>query len=135
MLDDFLKVKRSTLPKSGKGVFTTVDIKKGDVITELKGENYTSKDFDLMIHAEPNRDGYAFYVNRNKVIDTFNALKEPSRYINDAKGITRVKGLTNNCEFSVKKKRVFVIATKNIQKGSELFVSYGPEYWEARKQQ
>lgn len=35
----------------------------------------------------------------------------------------------NNCIFDVKGKEVFVIAAKNIKPKSELFVSYGKDYW------
>jgi hypothetical protein len=56
--------------------------------------------------------------------------------VNDAKGITRVKGITNNAEFYNEGLKAFVIATKNIQPGEEILVNYGKPYWDTvRKNQ
>jgi SET domain-containing protein len=57
-----------------------------------------------------------------------------ARYINDAKGLTRIKGLQNNTEFVKDKLRVYVEAIKDIKPGMELCVSYGKEYWAVIRQ-
>jgi uncharacterized protein len=56
--------------------------------------------------------------------------KGVAHYANDARGITRVDGLKNNCEYVTEKKRCYIEATKDIPAGSEIFVGYGAEYWQ-----
>ncbi len=50
--------------------------------------------------------------------------------MNDAKGLTRIKGKSNNAEFLNEGLRVFVIAKKNIEAGEEILVGYGKPYWD-----
>lgn len=130
VIDQYLKVKRSTLPGTGKGLFTTVAIPRGTVIAEYKGKVTTWKDAD-------HRNGenlYVFYVTRNNVIDANGNRKAFAHFANDAKGPKRVKGVVNNAEYIVKNKRVFISALKDIPPNGEIFVGYGKEYWEALKQ-
>ena len=52
-----------------------------------------------------------------------------SRYANDAAGLTKTKGIRNNCCYEVWKHRGWIKAEKKIKAGEEIFVSYGAEYW------
>lgn len=122
-----LEVKKSTIPNAGKGLFTKRDIKKGERFVEYLGEIITWKECD--VRAEKDEGGYVFFVNRNKCIDAFHTPNELARYANDAKGLTKVKGITNNCEYEIHQKRGWIKATKDIKAGSEILVSYGAEYW------
>ena len=127
LLDKHLYSKKSTLPNAGKGLFTKVLIPKGTKITEYKGEVMTWRAVEKMADY---RNGYVFYFNRNYVIDGWNNKDGLAHLINDAKGLTRVPGVTNNTEYDTEKKRCFIIATKDIPAGSEIFVGYGAEYWQ-----
>ena len=126
MYEDLL-VKKSTLPNAGKGLFSKRDIKKGERIVEYVGEIITEKELDR--RAENDIYGYAFYINKNRCIDAFYMPEALARFANDAKGITRLPGVTNNAEYEVWKNRGWIKATKDIKAGSEIFVSYGAEYW------
>ncbi|MDE3250465.1 MAG: SET domain-containing protein, partial [Bacteroidota bacterium] len=53
-----------------------------------------------------------------------------ARYANDAAGLVRVKGLRNNSVYTIKKKRVYITAMRNIEPGEEILVGYGKEYWD-----
>jgi uncharacterized protein len=124
-----LFIKKSQLPKAGKGLFTRVDIRKGDRIVEYKGRHQKWED----VKHEDGYNGYLLRVNR---IDTING--EPSksalgRYANDAAGHSRVKGLRNNAEYNIYGKRCFIEATRSIGKWEEVFVAYGKEYWDLVK--
>lgn len=126
LLEEHLVVKKSNIPGAGKGLFTKKAIAKGERIVEYKGKTSTWKEVD-------HRDGsnvYIYYVNRNFVIDARTYPKSLGRYVNDARGLTIIKGLTNNCEYVQEGTRVFIDAIKNIPAGSELFVNYGKEYWD-----
>ena len=126
MTSDLL-VKRSKLPKAGKGLFTKRDIKKGERFVEYLGEIVTEAELDR--RAEKDIYGYAFYISKNKCIDAFYTPNELARYANDARGLNKVKGLRNNCSYVVYKNSGWIEAEKDIKAGEEIFVSYGPEYW------
>ncbi|MGZ4118223.1 MAG: SET domain-containing protein, partial [Bacteroidia bacterium] len=96
-----LIVKKSTLPNAGKGLFTARDIKKGERFVEYLGEVITEAELDL--RAEKDIYGYAFYISKNKCIDAFYTPNELARYANDAKGLTKIKGLKNNACYVVYK--------------------------------
>ncbi|MBL7882939.1 MAG: SET domain-containing protein [Bacteroidia bacterium] len=126
-MSDFLEVKRSTIPGAGKGLFTKRDIKKGERIVEYLGEIITEAELDR--RAEKDIYGYAFYINKNRCIDAYYTPEAIARYANDAKGLTRIKGLNNNACYDIWKNKGWIKAEKNIKAGSEIFVSYGAEYW------
>jgi SET domain-containing protein len=126
MYEDLI-VKKSTLPKAGKGLFTKKDIKKGERIVEYIGEIITEAELDR--RAENDIYGYAFYISKRKCIDAYYRPDELARFANDAKGLVRVEGIKNNCCYEIWKNRGWIKAERNIKAGEEIFVSYGAEYW------
>jgi len=128
LLEKQLSVKKSTIPGAGKGLFTNVDIKKGTLIIEYKGEILTWKEVEKMAD---HRNGYVFFVYSTHVIDAWNRKSAKARYANDAQGISRVEGVRNNCEYHVHRRRCYIRALRNIPAGSEILVSYGREYWQS----
>ncbi|HMR83015.1 MAG TPA: SET domain-containing protein [Niabella sp.] len=119
-----LKVKTSTIPQSGKGLFVAVDVPRGAMITEYVGRRATWAD------VEDDADNpYIYYIDDDNVIDASNDLKSFGRYANDAAGLTRVPGLKNNAEYEEEGHRVFIKAKAPIAAGSEVFVAYGKDYW------
>lgn len=125
-LEKQLYVKTSTLPNAGKGLFTKKFIPKGTRIVEYKGRTRTWKE----VQKDEDESPYIYYVKRNFVIDALNDKKALARYANDARGLQRVKDLSNNAEYVEEGVRVFIEATKDIPAGGEIFVGYGPEYWQ-----
>ncbi|MBN8788353.1 MAG: SET domain-containing protein [Terrimonas sp.] len=126
LLEKQLVVKKSTLPNAGKGLFTRKTIPKGTRIVEYKGTITTWKEVD---HNEGS-NGYIYYINRNTVI---NARPHPdylARYANDAKGIAKLKGVTNNAVYATEGLKAYIESTKEIPAGAEIFVGYGKEYWD-----
>lgn len=122
-----LEVKKSTIPNSGKGLFTKRDIKKGERFVEYLGEIITWKECD--IRAGKDEGGYVFYISRNKCIDAFHTPEELARYANDANGLVKIQGIRNNCVYEIYKGSGWIKATRNIKAGTEIFVSYGAQYW------
>lgn len=129
LLEKQLMVKKSTIPDSGKGLFTKKFIPKGTRIVEYKGKASTWKDVD---HSGGN-NGYIYYVSRNFVLDAQHDKTALGRYANDARGIGRVKGISNNSHYITEGNRVFIESLKDIPARGEILVSYGPEYWEVIK--
>lgn len=127
LLERMTEVKRSGLPGAGKGLFAKAFIPKGMLIVEYKGKITTWKD----VKHDDGSNGYIYYVTRNHVIDACRRQSALARYANDARGIGRVKGLVNNAEYVEIGNKVYIKSTKDIEKGQEIFVAYGKEYWDA----
>lgn len=55
-----------------------------------------------------------------------------AKYANDAEGLLKTNK-RNNSEISIAEagKRCFMRANKNIRAGSEIFLNYDEQYWEA----
>lgn len=129
-LEKDLIVKDSKIPGSGKGLFTAVSIAKGTRIVEYKGRILTWKEARQSETENP----YLFYISPRNVIDARGYKKALGRYVNDARGAKKIKGLKNNCEYVIEKGKVYIDAMTDIPAGSELFVSYGKEYWDIMKE-
>lgn len=129
LLEKHLEVKTSTIPGAGLGLFTKVDIAKGTRVIEYKGR--------ITIWKEVKHDStnmYLYTINPRHVIDARRTKKALARYANDAKGLTRIKGITNNCVYVNESLRAFIEASKNIPAGAELLVDYGKAYWDVVKE-
>jgi SET domain-containing protein len=126
LLEKQLFVKKSSLPGAGKGLFTRKFIPKGTRIVEYRGKVRTWKE----VQADESENPYIYYVKRNFVIDALNDKSALARYANDARGLQRVKDVRNNTEYVENGNRVFIEAIVDIPANSEIFVGYGPEYWQ-----
>jgi len=125
LLEKQLIVKKSTIPDSGKGLFTKKFIPKGTRIVEYKGRISSWKD----VKDEDGKNGYIFYVTRNHVINALPVKSALARYANDARGLVRIKGLTNNCDYITEGKKAFIESKRDIPAGAEILVDYGGDYW------
>lgn len=125
LLEKQLVVKKSQIPNSGQGLFTKKFIPKGTRIVEYKGRISSWKD----VKDEDGKNGYIFYVNRNHVIDGKPYKKALARYANDANGLSKVKGLKNNCDYVIDGRKAFIEAKRDIPAGAEILVDYGKDYW------
>ncbi|RYG41177.1 MAG: SET domain-containing protein [Chitinophagaceae bacterium] len=126
LLEKQLRVKTSMIPGSGKGLFTKKFIPKGTRIVEYKGKLTTWKE----VEHDNGNNGYIYYVNRNHVLDAGSMPKALARYANDARGLSRIAGLTNNAVYTEDDSKVFIESVKDIPANAEIFVSYGKEYWD-----
>lgn len=125
LFEQQLYVKKSGIPGAGKGLFTKGFIPKGSRIVEYKGRRTVWKE----VKDDDGKNPYLFYINRNNVIDALPATKTLARYANDARGMVRIKGVLNNCDYIVDGKKVFIEAKKDIPAKSEILVDYGRDYW------
>lgn len=127
-----LYLKKSTIPGAGLGLFTDDPIAKGKKIVEYLGEIVSWAVCEK--RAIENKGGYVFHINDNYCIDGYDYTEEYARYANDAAGLVRVKGIKNNSNYQEFGKRVFIVSTRNIKPGEEIFVSYGRGYWNVVKE-
>ena len=128
LLEEYLEVKESVLPNSGKGLFTKVFIPKGAIIVEYKGRRTTWKEVE-----NDYKNGYIYFISDKTVVDAKTYKKALGRYANDAQGLSRIKGVKNNSVYVVEGNKVFIKAVKDIPAGSEILVDYGQDYWEITK--
>jgi len=125
LLEKYLFVKKSTLPETGKGLFTKIEIRKGTRIVEYKGKIQSWRE----VKDQDGINGYLMYINRNVVINALPAITTLGRYANDANGLVRIQGLKNNAEYVSEGKRCYIEAIRTIKAGEEILVGYGREYW------
>lgn len=128
-----VKVKKSQIPNSGKGLFADRDYKKGDIIVEYEGEKVSWKECQERNQNQKGHGGYYLYINKNNCVDAQYTLWAKGRYANDASGFIRVAGLRNNARYEIIKGKPFIVATRKINAGDEIFVSYGRAYWAVMK--
>ena len=125
LLEKQLEVKESNISGAGRGLFTSKFIPKGARIVEYKGR---VRNWQEVQHDDGNY--YIFYVTQNHIIDASRYKTSIAKYINDAKGLQKIKGLNNNAKFILEGHRVFVEAERDIPAGAEILISYGKEYWQ-----
>lgn len=123
--EDSLYIKKSTLPGAGKGLFTKKFIPKGAKIIEYTGTITTWADAN---HDDGNNP-YIFFISSRHVIDALMYPEAKARYANDAKGLSKIKGISNNAEYEQVGKKVYISAVKDIPAGAEILVTYGKDYW------
>lgn len=119
-----LLVKTSTLPNAGNGLFTKIDLKKGDIVTEYKGRRRTWAQVEDDVD-----NAYIYHIDDDNVIDALKNVNSFGRYANDATGLQRVAGLRNNAEYFEEDNRVYIRTTRSIAAGGEVLVPYGKLYW------
>lgn len=126
-----LVVKKSKLPKAGKGLYTLKNIKRGEIVCEYEGEKLTWKECLRRNNEMEGKGAYFFHITDKNCVDAQYTLWAVGRYANDAAGPGRVTGLRNNAKYEVIKGKPYIVATRNIKEKEEILVSYGKDYWDA----
>jgi len=114
-------IDQSTIRDAGKGLFAKVNISPGDTIGPYTGIVLSDKEVDR----EPYVDSdYVLWVCKDHNI------------VGEGPGASYVRFINHhdkpNCRFvvSTRWKKARVEAIKRIRPGEEIFVDYGPYYWE-----
>lgn len=126
-----LIIKKSKLPGAGKGLFTTKAIRKEAKVIEYRGEIIGYKEYRRRARKE--QDHYLFYLRKELCIDSLYTPQYKARYANDAAGITRLKGVKNNSDFIIFDDKCFIVSSREIKAGEEIFVNYTKPYWDCMK--
>jgi SET domain-containing protein len=128
-----LEVKKSRIPGAGKGLFAKEVYKRGDRVIEYTGEIITWAECQKRNDALDGVGMYYFYVSDKKCVDAQNVPESLARYANDASGFVRLPGFRNNARFEVIKSTPYIIASRTIKPGDEIYVAYGKAYWDAMR--
>jgi SET domain-containing protein len=121
-------VKKSTIPRAGKGLFAAKTFHRNDKIVRYGGEHLTRRE----INARYPGDTVAQYAVRTReggYIDARNTNAGVARYANHK---TAAQG-ANAALVSVGRDRVAIEAERRIQPRHEIFVDYGAEFTKAPK--
>ena len=120
---EVVEVKKSKLKKAGKGLFAKKKIKKGEFICWYAGV-YVNKD---TVHNGYYDSDYLWeFEDSDLVIDAADPLSCLGRYVNDSLSL----GLTNANVIDYDNVHAgAIMATKAIAKGTEIYITYGPEFW------
>jgi SET domain-containing protein len=128
----YLYIQTSQLPNAGKGLFSSIDIFKDEVISMFKGEILTDKEAAKRV--KNNEDGYFINMLDGTILDSRN-VSCFAKYANDSQGLKK-SPFPYNAEIGLSDdEEVCLIAIKNIKSGEEIFCSYGKKYWQKFKKQ
>ena len=136
-----LEVKTSTLGEpgdSGLGLFTTRHRIVGEKVDEYKG------DVEPLAAFLEHPSGFAVEVSRGRVINAIRSSHSLARFANDSRNDAMTNcWLVSDRQYGLhwatpryttgSGARVWLIASRDVQEGEELFVSYGSEYWNSCK--
>lgn len=121
--EDHLRIKKSSIPRAGDGLYTTVRRKKGERITTYDGQVVVNPPADW---------GGAYVLQLKKHPPTFVDAKRtdsaPGRYSNNC----RRGQCVNNAHMRPTLQRGVqgsIKATRPIAAGKEVYTAYGRSYW------
>jgi SET domain-containing protein len=119
-----LSVRKSTVPKAGKGLFAERDFKKGEQIAKYAGEILTTAEYDER-YGDDAMGAYGVQLDDNRVIDARKTTAGVARYACDYHGSKKKP----NAEYVAEEEidEVWVVAIKKIKKGEEILTDYGEE--------
>lgn len=126
-----VEINQSQIPNAGLGLFAKQDIPKDTIIDIYHGKRINGEEFDQI---KPFDDTYVMCINDDLYIDG-KYDKCMIAFTNDARGLTRISGMRNNCYFEMTEdgNNIAMKTSKNIKAGSELFCYYGDTYWRVIK--
>ena len=131
-IQEHLKIKKSTIPHSGKGLFAFDSSRgnnaivfrgtpqRGDLITMYDGEIIDRHTLEARYrdYTAP----YAIRINPDRFEDAAK-IRGVGAYVQHSDDNNRI-----NCKLARRGDRIAIIAVKNILNGKELFANYGNEY-------
>lgn len=120
---DIVEIKKSNLKKAGKGLFVTKKLKKDDFIAWYTGVYIDKETVDRDYY---DSDYLWAFEGSDLIVDAADPLSCFGRYANDSlnKGLTNARIVQYDDIHSGA-----LLANKAIPKGSEVYITYGPEYW------
>ena len=123
---DYLYIKESQIPESGKGLFTAIPIYKDEVVSIFKGKIIS--DTEAQRRATNGDDAYFINMPDGTIMDSM-TVKCFAKYANDASGLIQ-SSFKNNSRITLDENgKVCIVATKRISVGAEIFCGYGSGYW------
>ena len=121
----WITVQTSTIPGAGLGAFAGRDLNAGVLLGYYLGEPCSPDadgDYVLFVSGYNNAGQYV-----EKCVDAQDPAKSSwARFIN---GVKPGDGRVPNVKFAIRGRKIGVYTLRNIRRGEEFLVDYGPEYW------
>lgn len=119
--DDFV-IKRSSIPRAGKGLFSKVTILPGDTIGPYAGKVLT----DSQANSEPYVNSlYLVWICKDCWIWGEGSKASYTRFINHDDARPNAELITSS-----RWKKARIAAMRRIRPGEEVFFDYGESYWD-----
>lgn len=127
----FLYTAPSKIPDAGIGVFAKQNLPDNMTLLEYRGSIYAGDAFD----------NWKFALSTIQLDNYVIVGKSLASVVNDCLDIKKTTSKENmvlhpntsyNCVFTRLGNKIFVATCKPIEKGEELYASYGWEYWQER---
>lgn len=124
--EDYLFTQASQLPNAGFGLYTAIDIYKGEIISVFKGEHLTND--EAAQRSKAGLDGYFINLLDGTIMDSM-SVDCFAKYANDAHG-TPSSSFKNNARITLdENENICIEATRLIRAKEEVFCAYGKAYW------
>ena len=127
--EDYLYIQPSQITNAGNGLFTSIDIEKGEIISKFIGEIIPNK--EALKRSELGDDDYFMMLPSGETLD----CKKTdcfAKFANDAEGIP--SKFNNNSKITMDNdENVVLVAKRDIKSGEEIFTGYGRRYWNRNK--
>jgi hypothetical protein len=94
---DYLYIKTSLIKNAGKGLYTAIDIYKGEIISLFKGEIIANEEAER--RAQLNEDKYFINLLDGSILDSMHT-ECYAKYANDAEGLSQ-SNFKNNAEITL----------------------------------
>jgi len=118
-----LRIKQSSIPDAGRGLYAEKDYKQGQIVAQYQGQKMTKREVDKKYKEQG--DFTVCHGNKphNICVDAVVTSSSNGRYAN-------VGNATNNTKlkYKAKNKTFRLVATEPISTSREIFADYGDEY-------
>ncbi len=129
--EEYLYIQKSQIVGAGDGLYTAVEIYKGETICMYTGEKLSFKEANKRAKNGENR--YFISLPNQKILDSMHTFCF-AKYANDAAGPGK-KLFKNNAIISLDDSgNVVLKAKQKIKAGEEIFCAYGKKYWKDKMQ-
>lgn len=124
---EFLVVKPSQIPDSGRGLFLLTARKQGELVALFRGEVLTYEQAEQ--RAAKGEDGYFINMANGTILDSM-YVECFAKYANDAHGFKKTR-FKNNAQIQLSGRGdiACLVALRDIKEGEEVFTAYGRKYW------
>lgn len=117
-----VSVKKSHIKGAGLGLFAERTFRADERIVEYTGEKLTTDQYDRR-YASDALGSYGIQLSERYVIDAAKTTSGVARYACDYHG----SGKKANAEYVVFGSRIYIVATRTIKPGEEIYTDYGDD--------
>jgi uncharacterized protein len=123
-----LRVRRSSIPRAGLGLYAEKDYPKGKLIGAYTGDIIDKAELDKR-YGKNTQAAYVLGTAKNRFIDARSTQSCVARYANGCDKPRSGSKVKCNADFTT---RANLRATRKIEKGDEIFARYGRSYWKGK---